>query len=154
MRIASKAGSATISCGASPYQMVHAGQFYEAAQRTISQSAQVQLRLGATVTATPEKNDGTWTIETDSSVIQTQYVVDTRPAKQPERDGAKLWQSFYGQEIECALDVFDPACGDLMDFNAASACGAQIAFPDAVAFVYVLPTTKNRALLEFTVFWA
>ena len=152
MRIASKAGSATISCGASPYQMVHAGQFYEAAQRTISQSAQVQLRLGATVTATPEKNDGTWTIETDSSVIQTQYVVDTRPAKQPERDGAKLWQSFYGQEIECALDVFDPACGDLMDFNAASACGAQIAFPDAVAFVYVLPTTKNRALLEFTVF--
>ena len=152
MRVASNAGSTLLKCDVAPYQMVHAGQFYDSAQQTIGKSAHVHLRMAATITTAPEKNGGTWTIETDSGVIQTQYVIDTRPAKQPARDDAKLWQSFYGQEIECALDVFDPTCGDLMDFNAANACGASVAFPDAVCFVYVLPTSKNRALLEFTVF--
>lgn len=152
MNVESNANSAHLNCGAAPYQMVHAGQFYKTAQQTIRESELVHLRLDAAITTSPEKIGGIWKLETSSGVVQARYVIDTRPAQQPKRDGAKLWQSFYGQEIECAVDVFDPTCGDLMDFSAAKACGAQIVFPDAVSFVYVLPTAKNRALLEFTVF--
>ena len=152
MRVTSDVCKALIDCGAAPYQMVHAGQFYQTAQSTIAQSTQVQLQMAAAITKVPEKRDGLWQIETDRGTLAARYVVDTRPAKRPERDGAKLWQSFYGQEIECHVDVFDSTCGDLMDFSAATACGAQVTFPDAVSFVYVLPTTAKRALLEFTVF--
>ena len=152
MRVKSAESSVILDCASMPYQMVHAGQFYHTAQSVINQSAQVDLRMDVAITKAPEKRDGRWKVETGVGAFHARYVIDTRPAKRPERDGAKLWQSFYGQEIECSVDMFDPTCGDLMDFSAANACGAQTAFPDAVSFVYVLPTTARRALLEFTVF--
>ena len=152
MRITSGTGSVTVDCGSMPYEMVHAGQFYNCAQSIINQSDHVDLVMDVTITKAPEKRDGRWKVDTGVGAFHAPYVIDTRPAKRPERDGAKLWQSFYGQEIECNVDTFDASCGDLMDFSAAIACGAEVAFPDAVSFVYVLPTTARRALLEFTVF--
>ena len=152
MRITSGSGSVTVDCGSMPYEMVHAGEFYQSAQSIINQSDHVDLRMDVAITKAPEKREGVWRVDTGVGAFHAPYVIDTRPAKRPERDGAKLWQSFYGQEIECNVDTFDVSCGDLMDFSAANACGAQAAFPDAVSFVYVLPTTARRALLEFTVF--
>ena len=152
MRITSGSGSVTFDCGSMPYEMVHAGEFYQSAQSIINQSDHVDLRMDVAITKAPEKREGVWRVDTGVGAFHAPYVIDTRPAKRPERDGAKLWQSFYGQEIECNVDTFDVSCGDLMDFSAANACGAQAAFPDAVSFVYVLPTTARRALLEFTVF--
>ncbi|NQW93308.1 MAG: hypothetical protein HQ446_04645 [Polaromonas sp.] len=152
MRVASGAGSIAFDCGASRYEMVNAGQFYKNAQAIIGQSGNVELKMGVVVTTPPEKQDDLWRIDTDVGTLYSRYVVDTRPTQLPQRDGAKLWQSFYGEEIECEVDTFDLACGDLMDFAAAHACGARQALPDAVCFVYVLPTTAKRALVEFTVF--
>ena len=152
MRITSGSGSVTVDCGSMPYEMVHAGEFYQSAQSIINQSDHVDLLMDVAITQAPEKREGVWRVDTGVGAFHAPYVIDTRPAKRPERDGAKLWQSFYGQEIECNVDTFDVSCGDLMDFSAANACGAQAAFPDAVSFVYVLPTTARRALLEFTVF--
>jgi len=152
MRVASGAGSIAFDCGAAPYEMVNAGQFYKNAQLTIGQSEQVELKMGVVVTKPPEKQGDVWRIDTDLGTLYSRYVVDTRPAQLPHRDGAKLWQSFYGEEIECDVGIFDVACGDLMDFAAADACGAWHALPEAVCFVYILPTTAKRALIEFTVF--
>ena len=152
MRVASGVGSIAFDCGAARYEMVNAGQFYKNAQIIINQSGNVDLKMGAVVTKPPEKQNDLWRIDTDVGVLYSRYVVDTRPAQLPHRDGAKLWQSFYGEEIECGVDTFDLACGDLMDFAAANACGARQALPDAVCFVYVLPTTAKKALIEFTVF--
>lgn len=152
MRVASVAASRSFDCGSAVYEMVNSGLFYKKALSTISTSAQIDLRLGLAVTQAPKKQNGLWRIDTDVGVLYSPYVVDTRPAQRPHRDGAKLWQSFYGQEIECEVDTFDASCGDLMDFAAADACGARDTLPDAVCFVYVLPTTAKKALIEFTVF--
>lgn len=152
MRVASGAGEIVLDCGAARYEMVNAGQFYKNAQLTIGQSDQIDLKMGVVVTKPPEKQDGVWKIDTDAGTLYSRYVVDTRPARLPHRDGAKLWQSFYGEEIECEVGTFDLNCGDLMDFAAANDCGARQALPDAVCFVYILPTTAKRALIEFTVF--
>lgn len=152
MRVASGAGSIAFDCGAARYEMVNAGQFYKNAQMIVGQSGNVDLKMGVVVTKPPEKQDDLWRIDTDVGVLYSRYIVDTRPAQRPHRDGAKLWQSFYGEEIECEVGAFDLACGDLMDFAAADACGARQELSDAVCFVYVLPTTAKRALIEFTVF--
>jgi lycopene beta-cyclase len=132
--------------------MVNAGQFYKNAQLTLGQSDQIDLKMGVVVTKPPEKQNDVWRIDTDLGTLYSRYVVDTRPAQLPHRDGATLWQSFYGEEIECDVGIFDVACGDLMDFAAADACGARQVLPEAVCFVYILPTTTKRALIEFTVF--
>lgn len=152
MRVASGTGEVVLDCGAAHYEMVNAGQFYKNAQLTIGQSDQIDLKMGVVVTKPPEKQDEVWKIDTDVGTLYSRYVVDTRPARLPHRDGAKLWQSFYGEEIECEVGTFDVNCGDLMDFAAAQACGARQALPEAVCFVYILPTTAKIALIEFTVF--
>tara|TARA_R110001599_G_scaffold1889_1_gene9530 strand:+ start:71322 stop:72479 length:1158 start_codon:yes stop_codon:yes gene_type:complete len=55
-----------------------------------------------------------------------------------------LIQHFLGFEIDTEHSVFDPATFTLMDFDPS--------FKEGVAFMYVLPFSHNKALLEFTVF--
>jgi len=146
MRVANAGHSVLLDCGSTPYQMVAAQDFYAAAQASIDRQPNMVLRRGTSVVGEPSHNDGVWNIRTSSGQVTARSVVDTRPPQLPRRDGATLWQSFYGHEIECSVAVFDPSSLDLMNFLP----------PDArdVAFVYVLPVTPTRALVELTVFGA
>ena len=146
MRLTSGVQTTLVDCGLTPYQMLTAENFYGAVLSVISQAQNITLKVGTAVLTTPIKIDGSWRVSTDAGVFSGRMVVDTRPQQLPERDGALLWQSFYGQEIECDSPVFDAACMDLMNFLPAdSSC---------IPFVYVLPISPTRALVEVTVFGA
>lgn len=68
-------------------------------------------------------------------------MVDTRPDRTAP---AMMHQVFLGLEIETGHDAFDPACAGLMDGLADEA--------DGVCFLYTLPLSRRRALVEWTVF--
>ena len=146
MRVAHAGQSVSLDCGSTPYQMVTAEDFYAAAQASIDRQSDITLRLGTAVVGEPRYSDGMWNINTSSGTVLARSIVDTRPPQLPRLDGATLWQSFYGQEIECSAAVFDPLSLDLMNFLAPD--------PRHVPFVYVLPVTATRALVEVTVFGA
>ncbi|TVQ04373.1 MAG: hypothetical protein EA359_06615, partial [Balneolaceae bacterium] len=55
-----------------------------------------------------------------------------------------LLQHFIGWEIETEKQSFDPDTATLMDFNTSQKNG--------VTFFYVLPFTKTKALIEYTLF--
>ena len=55
-----------------------------------------------------------------------------------------LLQHFLGWEVEAGRPVFDKDAITLMDFDEG--------FKDGVAFMYVLPWSESKALLEYTVF--
>jgi lycopene beta-cyclase len=61
----------------------------------------------------------------------------------PERGAAVLWQSFYGHEIECDADRFDSGVARLMDFSPSR--------NGRITFLYLLPISPRRALVEVTV---
>ena len=146
MQVAHAGQNVSLDCGSTPYRMVAAQDFYAAAQALIDRQPNMALSLGTSVVGEPSRSGGVWNIRTSSGNVMARSVVDTRPPQLPRRDGATLWQSFSGQEIECSEAVFDPASLDLMNFLP----------PDArdIAFVYVLPVTPTRALVEVTVFGA
>lgn len=146
MRVTHAGRSVALDCGSTPYQMVAAQDFYAAAGALIDRHANLHLRLGTSVVGEPSRNGGVWNIRTSAGDLTARMIVDTRPPRLPRRDGATLWQSFLGQEIECSAPVFDPLSVDLMNFLAPDASG--------VPFVYVLPVTPTRALVEVTVFGA
>ena len=146
MRVALGGRSVLLDCGSTPYQMVAAQDFYAAARASIEGHPNMALRLGTSVIGDPGRSDSVWNIRTSSGNVTARSVVDTRPPRLPRRDGATLWQSFYGFEIECSAAIFDPASLDLMNFLAPN--------PHDVSFVYVLPVTPTRALIEVTVFGA
>nr|MBI1231724.1 Lycopene beta cyclase [Cytophagales bacterium] len=60
------------------------------------------------------------------------------------KDKNYLKQVFLGWEIETSSACFDPSRVILMDF--------ETALPSETAFVYILPHTKKRALVEYTLF--
>jgi lycopene beta-cyclase len=135
-----------VDSSATPYRMLAAEQFYKAATAALEAVSQMRLQMNSTVMFEPRFCKSRWYFETPEGAFSAGRVVDTRPQQRPTQDGALLWQSFYGHEIECEQPVFDPSCVELMNFSAATT--------DRVAFTYVLPLSPTRALVEFTVFAA
>lgn len=66
-----------------------------------------------------------------------------RPATASTRQ-VDLLQHFKGWVIETPVDTFDPQCATLMDFRV----GQQ----EGTTFVYVMPFSERRALVEYTLF--
>jgi lycopene beta-cyclase len=75
----------------------------------------------------------------DSASIQSLNSLSKNFSKKPF-----LWQHFKGETIQFETEVFDIETARLMDFNV----DQQM----ATAFMYVLPITKKKALVEYTVF--
>lgn len=125
-----------------PYQMLRSLDFYQHSVGCISSSGSVSLLLDTSAISCNRLPSGRWQTETSGGPIVSDYVVDTRPRA---RDAIRpvMWQSFLGREIECAAAVFDPDVARLMDFQLPSA--------REVPFLYVLPTSSTRALIEITV---
>ncbi|CAM3808591.1 lycopene cyclase family protein [Polynucleobacter antarcticus] len=135
-----------LDCGKTPYHMVSATDFYSVAQAMINLKKNINIEMNSFVVGEPKLVDKIWNISTNNGFIKTRTIVDTRPGSKPCLDGSTLWQSFYGQEIECIEPVFNPEILDLMNFLPPHERGAS--------FLYVLPTSKTRAVIEVTVFGA
>jgi lycopene beta-cyclase len=61
-----------------------------------------------------------------------------------ERIQSKIWQHFKGIVVQFDAPVFDKSVARLMDFN--------VPQMNATAFMYLLPMTDKKALVEYTLF--
>lgn len=82
-------------------------------------------------------------IETDRDSRTFDAVIDA--AFEATRAPSILWQSFAGVWITTEADFFDSSTATLMDLHASSA-------EAPVGFMYILPTSPRRALVEHTTF--
>lgn len=131
-------------CQANPYAMIPAEAFYNYAKGGLAKTPCVTLNLNERVVAEPQKEGGLWRVETTQGFHFSKRVIDTRPERSPERGAAVLWQSFSGQKIECDAECFNPGVASLMDFSLSKS--------GRIIFMYLLPFSTRRALIEATVF--
>jgi lycopene beta-cyclase len=136
--------SKLIDCRPTPYRMLSAADFYTQAVETITSNAALSLRMGSALTAEPSFAKGKWLLHTTVGSFSANSIVDTRPLPTDQMSDTTLWQSFLGCELEFQEPYFDSKSAQLMDFYQANQ-----AF---VGFMYVLPLSSTRALVEFTVF--
>ena len=132
------------------YRMVRAGDFYTFVNAELAARPQQFTRLTGQVTALTEAPDGNGAVATlaDGRQVAARYAFDSRLPKLP-RDPTRyryLEQHFLGWEIETEEDCFDPTTVQFMDF--------RVPQHGQTRFVYALPFTPRRALVEFTVFSA
>ena len=120
---------------------VGAGAFYERAQSLIGDHPQAALSLGTTARDVTKTADG-WRVDTDAGTFSARHVIDTRPPRREPGYG----QFFLGREIRTERPVFDPDTVQLMQFRPARSSG--------IDFVYILPYTRDLALVEVTTFAA
>jgi len=134
------------------YEHLRADRFYDDAQRRIARSGSVELRLGISVERVLSRDlegrvgargSALHEVVTDDGALTAPVVVDTRPSGASMAQGAML-QHFLGHEITAADPVFDPSTVTLMDFD--------VSQDGAIHFMYVLPFSPTRALVESTVF--
>lgn len=133
------------NCSKNPYVMISAKTFYTRAIQNITANVQrFTLNKDESVLTIIKQANQTWRITTNMGVYTANHIVDTRPASQIYDDMSLLWQSFIGFEIEVSQDLFDAQQFILMDI--------EQHFKNGLGFIYVLPVTPNRALIEYTVF--
>jgi lycopene beta-cyclase len=131
---------------ARPYETLPSDRFYESALRTLARHDRVRLELGVTVGAIRDLGAHV-EIETDRGALRAALLIDARGAigAPSTREGDVHWvQHFAGMEVEVDNPIFEPAVATLMDLRVSQADGPH--------FVYVLPETPRRALVEDTFF--
>ena len=142
-----KNGSKTFtkSCKNYAYLMLSAQTFYERSLSKIASNKQsVTMLTNEDILEVTKTDNQTWQIITATGVYSADKIVDTRPNQPINDDDSLLWQSFVGHEVETSQDTFDANTFVLMDLDAS--------FKQGLGFIYVLPYSANRALIEYTIF--
>ncbi len=128
------------------YEMIPADRLYGDAERLITSSTHVKLLKGVTVIGASNKLDQV-EIHTSIGKINAGRVFDSRP---PATLSKAAWiQRFQGFELESDTPIFNVNRATLMDFSVTSAADSRAG---RVHFIYVLPLSDRRALVEDTWF--
>ena len=112
-----------IKCDNFPYQSIDSGLFYKKINETLKKNKNISFHK--------KIKD----INTDNS-----FVFNSVPSFKIDQNN--LWQHFYGIEIQTPDTFFDDTIINLMDFD----CEQR----NNVHFFYVLPFSKNKAMIETT----
>lgn len=128
------------------YKMIRGLDFYRYVKAAVAGAPQVTWVTG-TVERLEEATGGV-VAHTSAGTFSARYAFDSRPPQLQKRPDKHryLLQHFVGWEIQTEQDVFDPETVEFMDFR-----GEQ---QQEARFMYVLPFSKRRALVEYTLFSA
>jgi lycopene beta-cyclase len=137
-RLGHKGQSIVASAHGWQYASIDADAFYTHALAQINACSHVKLRLGLQV---QDLRDGPLpcVVISTGEEISTQWLFDARP---PSVNQQGLAQHFVGWEISTDRPCFVPDVLDVMDFQTHDDAGLH--------FLYVLPYSSNRALIEST----
>ncbi len=122
------------------YKMIRGIDFYRHCMSVLEQYPQVEFKYKEVDLSSlpPGGRDG---VGAGAAPIVFSSLYD--PAQKDPR-ATHLLQHFKGRVIETEADFFDPTRATLMDFRVDQAHGTT--------FGYVLPVSKRRALVEYTLF--
>lgn len=126
------------------YKTIRGLDFYRFVRQMLAHKPQFRQVRG-----TVERLENTPTgvvAHTSAGPFTARYAFDSRPPQLPRWPSRHryLLQHFVGWEVETNHDVFDPTTVEFMDFR-----GTQ---QQEARFMYVLPFSPRRALVEYTLF--
>jgi lycopene beta-cyclase len=133
-----------ISIAPYKYKMIRGIDFYEYCLRIIKQQKNFTFWNGE-VSHVFSTSRATGVVIKGKAILCGHLfnsIIFSRPV--PKKNEIWLLQHFKGWSIEAGADVFDPANATLMDF--------RISQKKGTAFCYVLPFSKRKALVEYTLF--
>ena len=126
------------------YKMIRGIDFYQHCHGIIASSPNVELFLGE-MTGIANTGEGV-KVEVGENVFHAKYVFNSILLSDPvlKKDQYQLLQHFKGWIIETKTPVFNTEEATLMDF--------RVSQEEGTTFVYVMPLSPTRALVEYTLF--
>jgi Lycopene cyclase protein. len=132
-----------LNLGAYTYKMILGIDFYNFVLQFAKQFTNVTFCKETVVSINSTKN--TTTVTTDKNTYKSNYTFNSTPIFNPKINKSNsLLQHFTGWVIDTEQPQFNTEIGTLMDFNLPQHHGAT--------FMYVLPTSPKKALVEYTIF--
>ena len=122
--INTKSGSKIIKCGKFPYESIDSGLFYDKIITRLKKNKNIKFFK-----------------DTKDLDLSNSFIFNSLPSLK-EDINSNIRQHFYGVEIETKEEFFNESLVNLMDFN----CDQR----NNVHFFYVLPFSKNKAMVETT----
>lgn len=134
--------STTLHIAPYRYKMIRGIDFYQHVYALADQFNNVKFRYEHIVNIGISGRNPS--LETTNNTYRASYIFNSTKLFSPEKNEKKalLLMHFKGWSIKTDLDCFDDRKGTLMDFNVEQHGGT--------AFMYLLPTKKNEALIEYT----
>ncbi|MDI1242772.1 MAG: lycopene cyclase family protein [bacterium] len=131
------------------YESIRSSDYYNFCFEQLTSDPRVEIHFGCRLV---NSVDGSFDVVDKSTGpkrhLKPDHFFDSRPQNDSyfsgNPDDVVLWQQFSGIEVETVQDTFEPGVATLMDF--------AVSHGDAIRFIYVLPFSRRRALVEFTVF--
>ncbi len=126
------------------YAMVRSDPIFRQAERAAADLG--ARRIGTTAGRLDDDGGAVTVHDADgTAVLRARWVLDSRPVP-PAKPGRTFWlQHFRGWWVRSERPIFDPGSAILMDFRTPQPARG-------VSFGYVLPTSANTALIEYTEF--
>jgi lycopene beta-cyclase len=137
-----KQGSLPLKLNGYRYKMIRGIDFYRYCFKKIEADKRVEILYGHISHIDAEKGRITLSGKTYEAVHIFSSL--TQPLPPPSRNEYFLLQHFRGWWIATEEDVFDPGVADLMNFKVSQKQGCT--------FVYVMPVSPRKALIEYTLF--
>jgi lycopene beta-cyclase len=124
------------------YKMIRGGDFYKYCFDLIAQFPNVTIQYG-NVDSFKNRESGSL-LYTNGEAIEADYIFNSIIFDRPQLAGNQFYllQHFKGWVIETGKPVFNPAEATLMDFRVSQRHGTT--------FVYVMPFSETKALVEYT----
>jgi lycopene beta-cyclase len=125
------------------YKMILGEEFYHYVLDGAAKNPNITFRTGNILKIYTEGNRGV--VQTDTGKFDSEYVFNSTNLFNPEiTTENSLLQHFLGWKIKVEQPIFNPKEATLMDFTLDQTHGTT--------FMYMLPTTSQEALVEYTLF--
>jgi lycopene beta-cyclase len=124
------------------YKMIRGIDFYEFMFDWLEKQSNITLVYGE-LESLEDHADGVW-VCVNGETYSGQWAFNSVPASSLPVGNNFLMQHFKGWIIETQQPVFDPLAATFMDF--------RVQQTNDTRFVYVLPQSPTRALVEYTIF--
>lgn len=130
------------------YKSLRSIDFYEYAKATINNAKNIDWITEEVIDVKKDEGDLKVKIITTQNLYHCTHCFDSRLAEnwstKESQKHTTLWQHFKGWIIDCEADVFDSEIFTMMDF--------RLRHQDTTSFIYILPLSNKKALVEFTLF--
>lgn len=136
--------SSALNLGAYSYKWLRGIDFYNFVKTDLASNPNIRF-VQERIERIKDTPTGGFVITTENQYLG-EYVFDSiKPLKLDLADCHNMLQHFKGWEIVTDQPVFDPTCPTMMDYRVQQR-GV------GVRFMYVLPESPTRAMIEYTVF--
>ena len=131
----------TLSIDPYSYKMIRGDDFYAYNLEHIKKSTNISFKKESIQSIDRDRG----TVTTNNNMYQADYIFKSFLDKNVDFSKSHyVIQHFMGWFVETPIDVFDPNQATFMDFN--------IDQDGEVRFMYVLPESKRKALIELAIF--